>query len=139
MATAVTYDEWLRMPEVQDATEEVIDGEIRITPPAQWAHAWTVSNIRRALVQLDEPEFLVATAQFGLVIRKAPLTVRVPDLAVFEIGTIVEQDGFIHSPPSSSPKCSHRAKISAGNSQTTPAWECPKSGLFHRKRRRSRR
>ena len=34
MATTVTYGEWLLMPEVQDATEEVIDGEIRITPPA---------------------------------------------------------------------------------------------------------
>jgi hypothetical protein len=30
MATTVRYGEW--MPEVQDATEEVIDGEIRITP-----------------------------------------------------------------------------------------------------------
>jgi hypothetical protein len=35
MATTVSYLEWLRMPEVQDATEEVIDGEIRITPPAK--------------------------------------------------------------------------------------------------------
>ena len=32
---------------------------------------------------------------FGLVIRKAPLTARVPDLAVFELATIVEQDGYI--------------------------------------------
>jgi Uma2 family endonuclease len=100
MATTVTYDEWLRTPEVRDATEEVIDGEIRITPPAKWVHAWTISKVRKALVaHLDEPEFLVATAQFGLVIRKSPLTVRVPDLAVFEKDSIVEHDGFIHSPP----------------------------------------
>ena len=100
MATAVTYDEWLPTPEVQDATEEVIDGEIRITPPPKFIHAWTVGNVRKALVTyLDRPGFLVATAQFGLVIRKAPLTVRVPDLAVFEKDSIVEQDGYVHSPP----------------------------------------
>jgi Uma2 family endonuclease len=100
MATTVTYEEWLRMPEVQDATEEVIDGEIRITAPAKWVHAWTISNIRNALAtHLDDPEFLIATAQFGLVIRKAPLTARVPDPAVFETSTIVELDGFVHSPP----------------------------------------
>jgi Uma2 family endonuclease len=88
------------MPEVQDATEEVIDGEIRITPPAKFIHAWTVSKIRHSLLgQFEEPKFFVLTAQFGVVIRKAHLTVRVPDLAVFEIGTIVGHDGFIHSPP----------------------------------------
>ena len=31
----VTYEEWLRMPEVSDATEEVVNGEIRITPLPQ--------------------------------------------------------------------------------------------------------
>jgi Uma2 family endonuclease len=100
MATTVTYDEWLRTPEVRDATEEVIDGEIRITPPAKWVHACTVGNVRYALLgQFEKPRFFVITAQFGLVIRKSPLTVRVPDLAVFEKDSIVEHDGFIHSPP----------------------------------------
>lgn len=100
MATTVSYLEWLRMPEVQDATEEVIDGEIRITGPAKWVHACTVSNIYLQLHdQLDHGRFLIATARFGLVIRKEPLTVRGPDLAVFEIGSIVQEDGFIHSPP----------------------------------------
>jgi Uma2 family endonuclease len=100
MATTVTYGEWLRMPEVQDATEEVIDGEIRITPPAKWVHSETIDGVRDPLVrQLERREFRVVTTKFGLVIRKAPLTVRVPDLAVFEKSTIIEQDGFIHSPP----------------------------------------
>jgi Uma2 family endonuclease len=36
---------------------------------------------------------------FGLVIRKAPLTSRVPDVAVFLKSTIVEQDGYVHSAP----------------------------------------
>jgi len=33
------------------------------------------------------------------VIRKAPLTSRVPDLAVFQASTVIEQDGYIHSAP----------------------------------------
>jgi hypothetical protein len=32
-ANTVTYEEWLRMPEAQDAIEEVVSGEIRIMFP----------------------------------------------------------------------------------------------------------
>jgi Uma2 family endonuclease len=98
VATTVSYQEWLGMPKVRDAAEG--DRRIRITPPAKWVHARTVSEIHRALLgRLDQGRFLIATAQFGLVMRKEPLTVRVPDLALFEISTIVEQEGFVHSPP----------------------------------------
>jgi Uma2 family endonuclease len=38
-------------------------------------------------------------ATFGLVIRKEPLTARVPDMAVFIRSNVVEQDGYIHSAP----------------------------------------
>ena len=38
-------------------------------------------------------------ADFGLIIRKSPLTSRIPDLAVFDRSTIVNQDGYIHSAP----------------------------------------
>ena len=46
-----------------------------------------------------EQETLVLISQFGLVIRKRPLTSRVPDLAMFLRKNIVEQDGYIHSAP----------------------------------------
>ena len=96
----VTYEEWLRMPDVTDFIEEVVDGEILISPPAKWEHALIVTNVRHALVaQLDRREVQVVDGSFGLVIRKAPLTSRVPDLAVFRKSTIVEQDGYIHSAP----------------------------------------
>jgi Uma2 family endonuclease len=99
-SNTVTYEEWLRMPEVQDAIEEVVNGEIRIMAPAKWKHALIVSRLQTALTgQLDAHRFLVMTTVFGLVIRKQPLTSRVPDLAVFEIGAIVEQDGYVHSAP----------------------------------------
>jgi Uma2 family endonuclease len=96
----ITYEEWLRMPEVTDATEEVVDGEIRIMPPAKWKHALIVQHMCNALdAQTDARETVVLATSFGLVIRKAPLTSRVPDVAVFQRSTIVEQDGYIHSAP----------------------------------------
>jgi len=48
---------------------------------------------------VEPREVMVVAAQFGLVIRRAPLTTRVPDLAVLIKSTIVEQDGYIHSAP----------------------------------------
>jgi Uma2 family endonuclease len=96
----ITYEQWLRMPEVTDFIEEVVDGEILIMPPNKWEHALIARNICKALdAQLDAREALVLDTSFGLVIRKAPLTSRVPDVAVFRKSTIVEQDGYIHSAP----------------------------------------
>jgi Uma2 family endonuclease len=96
----VTYEEWLNMPVVDDAIEEVVNGEIRIMPPNKWKHTIIVENLSDALkAQVDASEVLVVTTQFGLIIRKRPLTSRVPDLAMFVKKNIVEQDGYIHSAP----------------------------------------
>ncbi|HTX35565.1 MAG TPA: Uma2 family endonuclease [Bryobacteraceae bacterium] len=96
----VTYEEWLRMPEVSDAIEEVVNGEIRIMPPPKWVHTRIVVNLNLAITaQVDAREVIVVPAQFGLIIRRVPLTSRVPDLAVFRTSTIEEEDGYIHSAP----------------------------------------
>ena len=96
----VTYEEWLRMPEVQDAIEEVVNGEIRIAPAPPWGHGEILDDLAFAIrPQLDRHEVKVVHAPFGLIIRRAPLTARVPDLAVFQSSTIVERDGYIHSAP----------------------------------------
>jgi Uma2 family endonuclease len=96
----VAYEEWLRMPEVTDAIEEVVNGEIRMMPPAKWKHALPVTSISKSLEsQIDMDKALVISTSFGLVIRKSPLTSRVPDIAVFELESMVEQDGYIHSAP----------------------------------------
>ena len=95
----VTYEEWLRMPEVTDAVEEVVNGEIRIAPPGTFQHARIVEQLHRGFHALDSDKFVVATGSFGLIIRTAPLTSRTPDLAVFEVATLVERDGYIHSAP----------------------------------------
>ena len=96
----VTYEEWLNMPEVQDATEEVVNGEIRIMPPPKFEHALIVHALRRALERQVDPETVyVLDTQFGLIIRRAPLTSRVLDIAVFQKSNLVVLDGYIHSAP----------------------------------------
>jgi Uma2 family endonuclease len=88
------------MPEVGDATEEVVNGEVRIMPPPKWRHSEIVDRLAaRMWPHVDEREVKVKASQFGLIIRKSPLTSRVPDLAVFDVATMVAQDGYIHSAP----------------------------------------
>ncbi|MBZ5593209.1 MAG: Uma2 family endonuclease [Acidobacteriia bacterium] len=96
----VTYEEWLNMPVVEDAIEEVVNGEVRIMPPNKWKHAVIVENLSEALKgQVDRKAVRVVGSVFGLIVRKKPLTSRVPDLAVFLKQNIVERDGYIHSAP----------------------------------------
>lgn len=96
----VTYEEWLRMPEITDATEEVVNGAIRSMSPAKWKHALIVTRISKSLEsQTDRDKALVISTSFDLMIRKFPLTSHVPDIAVFELESMVEQDGYIRSAP----------------------------------------
>jgi Uma2 family endonuclease len=96
----VTYEEWLNMPEVRDAAEEVVNGEIRIMPAPKFEQALVVNALRQALgVQIDLKAVLLLDTQFGLIIRRAPLTSRVPDLAMFRRSNMVVVDGYIHSAP----------------------------------------
>jgi len=94
----VTYEEWLRMPEVK--REEVVNGEIRIMPAPSWKHGDVIENLFVLMLsQVDKREVRIRLAEFDLIIRRRPLTARIPDLAVFQVNTIVEQDGRIHSAP----------------------------------------
>jgi Uma2 family endonuclease len=96
----VTYEEWLRMPEVTDAIEEVIDGEIVRMPPARSTRARIVAKLMTALRnQLDAARYDVLPGSLGVVIRKEPLTCRNPDLVVFDRTTVVEESGYFHSAP----------------------------------------
>jgi Uma2 family endonuclease len=96
----VTYEEWLRMPEVSDAIEEVVNGEVRIMPSPTWSHGEIVQDLYNLILpQVDKREVSIKIVNFDLVIRFDPLTVRVPDLAVFQRSTMVEKDGRIHSAP----------------------------------------
>ncbi|HXI39796.1 MAG TPA: Uma2 family endonuclease [Bryobacteraceae bacterium] len=96
----VRYEEWLNMPIVDDAIEEVVNGEIRIMPSNKWKHTIIIENLSDALkAQVDRNGVRIAASVCGLIIRKAPLTSRVRDLAVFITQNIVDQDGYAHSAP----------------------------------------
>jgi Uma2 family endonuclease len=96
---ALTYKEWLKLPEAE-GVEEVVNGEIRKMPPQKIVHADTVENLADLLkASLDRNTIQVRVSTFGLVIRRDPLTTRVPDIAVFIRSQVVEQDGYIHSAP----------------------------------------
>ena len=102
MATAskvLTYEEWLKMPEVE-GIEEVVDGEVHILPPAKSTHAYIVENLLDELKpHLKRRATRVLTGSFGLVIRHDPLITRIPDIAVFHKDRAVEVDGYFHSAP----------------------------------------
>jgi Uma2 family endonuclease len=95
----LTYEEWLKLPEVE-GVEEVINGEVRKMPPNKWNHTRIIEELARRLrAQLHPETIYVVTSVFGLVIRREPLTTRVPGLAVFVANQLVEVDGYIHSAP----------------------------------------
>jgi Uma2 family endonuclease len=95
----LTYEEWLKLPEAE-GIEEVVNGEIRKMPPNKILHADTVENLADLLkASADRNTIQVRVSTFGLVIRREPLTTRVPDIAVFVRSQVVDQDGYIHSAP----------------------------------------
>ncbi len=102
MATSskvLTYEDWLALPEAE-GVEEVVQGEVRKMPPNKVLHADTVENLADLLkAQVDRRLVQVRVSTFGLVIRREPLTTRVPDIAVFVRNKVVELDGYIHSAP----------------------------------------
>jgi Uma2 family endonuclease len=99
-AGTVTYEEWLRMPVTECGREEVVNGEIRVMPPNKMPHPRVVRTLSAAFLRgLDQTQAELFFSEFGLVIRRDPLTCRQPDLAVFDRATMVEEDGYVHSAP----------------------------------------
>jgi len=100
-AKPVTYEEWLTMPEVQDAIEEVVNGEIRIMPVPTLPRPIIVQRLLRSLDrQLDEKKYFVFSTAFGLIIRTNPLTSRVPEVWLISpeahtIEILLLENGFL--------------------------------------------
>jgi len=95
----LTYEEWLALPEVE-GVEEVVNGEIVKMPPNKVIHADIVENLADLLKsQVDRRTVQVRVSTFGLVIRRDPITTRVPDIAVFIRSNVIAQDAYIHSAP----------------------------------------
>jgi len=96
----VTYEEWLTMPEVEDAIEEVVNGEIVIMPAPYSRHGDIVDRLADILrPQVDPVKVRIRVSTFGVIIRQNPLIMRIPDLAMFYKSNIVERDGYIQSAP----------------------------------------
>lgn len=95
----LTYEEWLLLPETE-GIEEVVNGEIRKMLPNKWNHTRILELLARQFwARLDPESTYVTTSVFGLVIRRDPLAMRMPDLALFHADRVVERDGYIHSAP----------------------------------------
>ncbi len=96
----VTYEEWLRMPLVEDVIQEVVNGEIITMPPPKGKRAGMMETLGDILKQQVDPNnVLIRVGMSGLVMSEDPLIMRIPDLALFRKGAIVEKDGFIRSTP----------------------------------------
>jgi Uma2 family endonuclease len=83
VAKTITLEESLLLPE--DKCEEIVDGVPRHMPPASYNHARAIERTRDALRdRLPRNEFEILSSNFGQLIRKSPLTYRIPDLAVYK-------------------------------------------------------
>ena len=96
----LTYEDWLRMPPVEDSRDEVVNGELRFTPPTHYPHAEIIQRLIELLIpQVDRKQVAILGSNFGLMIRREPLTCRSPDLALFRRETMVIRDGLYWSAP----------------------------------------
>ena len=50
----LTYEEWLLLPTVEDGTDEVVNGVLRVMPPTRYPHAEVIEHLIAAMLpQLD--------------------------------------------------------------------------------------
>lgn len=98
-AQILTYEEWLKLPPVDDGTDEVIKGELRFMPPTHYPHAEIIQNLIEALVGQIDKRARVLGSNLGLMITRDPLTCRSPDMVVFWREKMVIKDGLYWSPP----------------------------------------
>jgi Uma2 family endonuclease len=96
----VTYGDWLRMPLVDDVIQEVVNGEIITMPLPRAKRSGMMETLGDILKQQVDPnQALVRVGAPGLVISEDPVVMRIPDLALFRKGAVVEKDGYIRSAP----------------------------------------
>lgn len=90
----LTYEDWLRMPPVEDGRDEVVKGEYRFMPPNHYPHAEVIDELIAQLhAQIDRKKIRTLGSTFGLMISRDPLTCRSPDLGVYWRERDVLEDG----------------------------------------------
>jgi Uma2 family endonuclease len=101
----VTYEDWLRLPLVDDVIQEVVHGEIITMPPPREKRGGMMETLGDILkLQVDSNNVLVrvgmsGVGMSGLVISEDPVVMRIPDLALFRRSAVLEKDGYIRSAP----------------------------------------
>ncbi len=96
----LSYEDWLQMPPVEDGTDEVVNGELRFMPPTHYPHAEIIQRLlKRLSARLSEEKVSILGSNFGLMIRREPLTCRSPDLALYWRDKIIVKDGLYWSAP----------------------------------------
>jgi Uma2 family endonuclease len=103
MATAphlLSYEEWLRMPVVEDGTDEVVNGVLRFMPPTRYPHAEIIQRLILAMhSHIDPKQVGLLGSNLGLMISREPLTCRSPDLILYWRDKMEIRDGLYYSPP----------------------------------------
>jgi len=86
----ITYEESLLLPE--DKLSEIVRGELRRTPPPRLSHALLIETLDLLLRRnLDLRVFAILVSSFGQLIRREPLTYRIPDLGVYQRNKFVDE------------------------------------------------
>ena len=100
----LTYEEMLALSRKPnpgpDGKEEVVRGELHRLPPNDYPHAEVIQRlISRIDRQIDEKKIAILGSNFGLLIRREPLTCRIPDLALYWREQMIIRDKLYHAPP----------------------------------------
>jgi Uma2 family endonuclease len=85
-APPVSYEQWLAMGET-DLPSEVVEGRLIVSPPPTTPHQRAIMRLALALSDAAPPE-LEVLPEPGWLLRRAPLHVRQPDLAVVRSETV---------------------------------------------------
>ena len=68
----LTYEEWLRMPPVEDGTDEVVKGELRFMPPTRYPHAEIIQRLIARFIRQTDDRVAILGSNFGLMISREP-------------------------------------------------------------------
>jgi Uma2 family endonuclease len=77
----LSFDEWEQLPEYERFKVEVVEGVLVVSPRPKVFHQRAISSLS-GLLNDQLPRALEAIAEVELIVEKAPLTIRIPDIVV---------------------------------------------------------
>jgi Uma2 family endonuclease len=103
--TALTLDQFLALPEIDDGTHyELSEGELITLPPPGYSHGVILMNVGGILrAKLDRKKFIITGGDAGFILKNDPdsATVRGADVAVNNRETMgpIPETGYLSQPP----------------------------------------